>query len=78
VISDPIRIRIGSSEPMTRVADPYSFDTDPDPAFKAEYRSGSNPESGVLMTKNCKKFAAEKKFNLFLIKNYSLPIPRPP
>ncbi len=25
-----------------------------------------------------KKFTAEKKFNLFLIKNYYLPIPRPP
>jgi hypothetical protein len=34
------------------VADPSSFDTDPDPAFWAEYRSGSgsNPDPGVLMT----------------------------
>jgi hypothetical protein len=29
-----------------RVSDPYSFDTDPDPAFKAEYRSGSYPDPG--------------------------------
>jgi hypothetical protein len=29
---------------------PYSFDTDtdPDPAFHAEYRSGSNPDPGFL------------------------------
>jgi hypothetical protein len=27
----------------TRVEDPYSFDTDPDPAFWPEYRSGSGP-----------------------------------
>jgi hypothetical protein len=32
------------------VSDLYSFD--PDPAFEAEYRSGS---SGALMTKNWKK-----------------------
>jgi hypothetical protein len=50
-----------------RVSDPYSFDTDPDP--------GS--ESKVLMTENWKKFTAVKKNN-FLIKNYHLPIPRPP
>jgi hypothetical protein len=39
------------------VISPYSFDTDSDPAFKAEYRfgSGSNPDSGVLMTKNLKR-----------------------
>jgi hypothetical protein len=30
------------------IADPYSFDPDPDPAFLAEYRSRSR----VLMTKN--------------------------
>jgi hypothetical protein len=36
------------------VSDPYSLDTDLDPAFKAEYQSGSR----VLMTK---KFTAEKK-----------------
>jgi hypothetical protein len=30
---------------LIRVLNPYSFDTDPDPIFKAEYRfrSGSNP-----------------------------------
>jgi hypothetical protein len=32
--------------PVTRVADPHSFDTDPDPAFWAEYRSRSNPDPG--------------------------------
>jgi hypothetical protein len=35
----------------------YSFDPDPDPVFQSEYRSGSL----ALMTKNRKKFAAEKK-----------------
>jgi hypothetical protein len=41
---------------FTSVLDPYSFDTDPDPAFLAEYRS----ESRGLMTKNRrrKKFTA--------------------
>ncbi len=38
---------------LCRVADPYSFDRDPDPAFYAGSR--------VLMTKNVKKFTAEKK-----------------
>jgi hypothetical protein len=27
--------------------DPYSFDTDPDPAFYAEYRPRSNPDPGL-------------------------------
>ncbi len=41
------------------VSDPYSFDTDPDPAFEAEYRFGSG--SRVLITKKWrKKFTAEK------------------
>jgi hypothetical protein len=30
------------------------------------------------MTKNLKKITAENKLNFFLIKNYNLPIPRPP
>jgi hypothetical protein len=34
------------SRHVTRISDP--FDADPDPAFKAEYRSGSR----VFMTKN--------------------------
>jgi hypothetical protein len=34
---------------------------DPDPAFKAEYRSGSR----VLMTKNWKKFIAKKNSIFF-------------
>ncbi len=28
------------------VSDPFSFVTDPDPAFYAEYRSGSNQDPG--------------------------------
>jgi hypothetical protein len=41
------------------VSDLYLFDPDPDPAFEAEYRSGSNPDLDSiwiqgfdLMTKN--------------------------
>ncbi len=33
-------------DPNGSVLDPYSFDMDPDPAFWAEYRSGSNPDPG--------------------------------
>ncbi len=42
----------------TRVADPYSFDTDPDPEFEAEYRSRSRG----FDDKNRKKTLAEKKY----------------
>jgi hypothetical protein len=45
------------------VSDPYSFYTDPDRAFQAEYRSGSG--SRVLMTKNWSKFIAEKNKKIF-------------
>ncbi len=31
---------------FSKVAHPHSFDTDPDPAFLAEYRSGSNSDPG--------------------------------
>ncbi len=48
------------------VSDPYSFYTDPDPAFWAEYQSGSG--SRVLMTKNWKNTAGKSLFNF----------PRPP
>ncbi len=58
----------------TRVADPYSFDTDPDPVFYAEYRSGSR----VLMTKNWKKFTAEKKIYFLFYQTLQLTIHRPP
>jgi hypothetical protein len=63
----------------TRVADPHSFHPDPDPAF----RLNTDPDwiqSGcrALMTKNWKKITAEKKIKFFWIKNYNLPIPRPP
>jgi hypothetical protein len=46
--------------------------------FRLKYRSGSgsNPDPGVLMTKNWKQFKDEKKLNFFGIKNYNLPIPR--
>ncbi len=52
-----------SSILKTGVADPHPFrpDPDPDPAFQAEYRSGSR----ALMTKNCKKITAEKNFQFF-------------
>jgi hypothetical protein len=48
---------------LCMVADPYSysFDTDPDPAFSAEYRTGSR----VFMTKNWKKNLQLKKLNFF-------------
>jgi hypothetical protein len=50
------------------VSDPYSFDTDPDLAFLAEYRSasGSNPGSTVWMTKNLKKITTFKKIKFVL------------
>jgi hypothetical protein len=43
------------------VSDPYSFDTDPDPTFKAEYGSGFDPDPGLLMTKNLKYLQLGKK-----------------
>jgi len=60
---------------FSRVADPYSFDTDPDPAFKAEYRSGSG--SRGFDEQKTKKNYSWKKILIFFI-NYNLPIPRPP
>ncbi len=54
------------------VSDPYSFD--PDPAFQAEYQSGSNPDQGFWWPKIEKR--SQKK--IVLIKNCNLPIPRPP
>ncbi len=41
---------------------------DPDPAFLAEYRSGSR----VLMTKNCKNFTAENFFFFFFASKTSI------
>jgi len=45
----------GEEDPLNdpllgRVSNPYTFDADqdPDPAFQAEYRSGSNPDPGFL------------------------------
>ncbi len=50
---------------ITRVADPYSFDSDtgkgPDPAFLAEYRSGSRG----FDTKNWKNLQLKKIYFLF-------------
>jgi hypothetical protein len=65
-----------SSSGSGRVSDPYSFFTDPDPEDPdgGQYGSGSR----ALMTKNWKKITAEKKIKFFLIKNFNLPIPRPP
>jgi hypothetical protein len=61
---------------------PYSFDTVSDPAFWAEYRSGSIPDPDEIQgfdVANWKKFTAGKKIKfLFLNKNYNIPIPRPP
>ncbi len=57
-----------------RVSDRYSFDPDPDPAFEAEYRiriQGFDDQ-------NYKNFTAEKKFNIFKIKNCNLSIFRLP
>ncbi len=53
-----------------RVADPHLFHPDSDPAFEAEYRSGSNPDPGLNDQKLKKKITAEKK--KFWIKNYNL------
>jgi hypothetical protein len=50
-------------EEKSSVSDPYR--SSPDPAFEAGYPSGSR----VLMTKNWKKFTAEKKFDIFWIKD---------
>jgi hypothetical protein len=44
------------------VPDPYSFDTDPDPAFLDEYRSGSG--AGSRMTK-IEKGVQQKNNNNF-------------
>jgi hypothetical protein len=46
----------------TIVSDPFSFDTDLDPALYVEYRSGSR----VLMTKDWKQLSAEI-FILFVL-----------
>ncbi len=46
------------------VSDPYSFD--PDPAFKAEYRT--DPDPGFWSPTIKKKFTAEKKNPIFWLK----------
>ncbi len=45
--------------PLTSVSDLYSFDTDPDPSFFAEYRS----DPGFDGQKFKKKLQLKKKFN---------------
>ncbi len=52
---------LGGGGTPGRFADPHSFHPAPDPAFKAEYRSGSRS----LMTKNLKKITAGKKLTFF-------------
>jgi hypothetical protein len=53
-----------------RVSDPDSLIPDPDPAFYAEYRSGSgsNPDPGFWWPK-FKKFTAKKNLIFFWSKN---------
>ncbi len=48
-----------------RVSDPYSFDTDPDPAFYVEYRSGSNTNLGFLWQKIEKNLQRKKTILFF-------------
>jgi hypothetical protein len=69
-----------------RVADPHSFHPDPDPAFKDEYRSGSNTNSDADPIRiqgfndqklERKKLQVKKNLKNFGIKNYNLLIPRP-
>jgi hypothetical protein len=51
---------------VNRCTDSYSFDTDPDLAFWAEYRSGSIPDPDSIQgfdVANWKKFTAGKKLN---------------
>ncbi len=65
---------------MSSVSYPYSFDTDPDPAFWAENRSASNPDPDpdpirIRRGQKIKKILQLKK--KIMIKNYYLPILRP-
>ena len=65
---------------MGSVSDPYSFDTDPDLAFLAQYRSGSgsNLDPGLWWPKIWKNLQLKKLLDFFLISNCNLLIPRPP
>jgi hypothetical protein len=75
-LSKLIRRKFSIKVLRSRVSDPYSFDTDPDPdpALQAEYRSGSNPYpdliriQGLYHQKFKKKFTAGKKILFFWIK----------
>jgi hypothetical protein len=42
------------------------------------FRMNTDPDPGLLWPKNEKKLQLKKKLIFFWIKNYSLPIPRPP
>jgi hypothetical protein len=54
-------------------------DPDSDPKrIRIQYGSGSNPDPGLNDQKLKKKITAEKKIEFLWIKNYNLPIPRPP
>ncbi len=73
VVIDKQSVNVTSAS--RRVADPHLFHPDPDPdPIRIRIQSGSR----ALWTKNLKKITAERKFNVFWIKNYNLPIPRPP
>jgi hypothetical protein len=64
---------------LSRVSDPYSFDTNPDQYF----RRNTDPNPDPIRTqgfedKKFKKNYSWKKLIFFYIKNYNLPIPRLP
>ncbi len=63
---------------LNSVSDRDSLIPDPDPAYKAEYWSGSGSGSRVLMTKIWQKtYRWKKNLIIFLIKNWILLISRP-
>jgi len=67
----------------SRVSDPHWFnadpDTDPDPAFFLFVDPDSGSGSGYrVWWPKIEKNYSWKKISFFLIKNYNLPIPRPP
>jgi hypothetical protein len=66
----------------------FRLNTDPDPdliRIRIQYGSGSNTEPDPdpiriqgFNDQRLKNITAEKKIKFFFIKNYNLPIPRPP
>jgi hypothetical protein len=73
-------VKYGTGTDAVSVSDPDSLSPDPDPAFLAEYRSGSGPIriQGFYDQKLREITAANKKFDIFLLKNCKLLILRPP